>query len=212
MFGSRSRYHATGLHPEERRRSISSRPSQGPAGPPQAEGTVRGMLDRIAAGPATRGAPYAARAGPLGAPDFRVTPTRSGVSSKLPRLQQGLRVLPRQVMDVRQAPARDAPALETESRRRDARPQHIPVSSAGCYVPGGKYRSSARRIMSVGTARVAGVGHIVACAPPRDSSGMYPHTLYACTPRAPTNIYHLGGVQAFAAMAYGCSACPRSTW
>ena len=62
--------------------------------------------------------------------------------------------------------------------------------------------------MSVGTARVAGVEHIVACAPPRDASGMYPHTLYALHASGADEIYHLGGVQAFAAMAYGCVGMP----
>jgi sulfopropanediol 3-dehydrogenase len=58
--------------------------------------------------------------------------------------------------------------------------------------------------MSVGTAKVAGVDYIIACAPPRDQDGMYPYTLYALHESGADEIYHLGGVQAMASMAYGC--------
>jgi len=43
---------------------------------------------------------------------------------------------------------------------------HIPVNSIGCYVPGGRYPMVASAHMSIVTARVAGVKHIIACAPP----------------------------------------------
>src|SRR5215470_2374147 len=44
--------------------------------------------------------------------------------------------------------------------------KHIPVSSVGCYVPGGRYPMVASAHMSIVTARVAGVKRIAACAPP----------------------------------------------
>src|SRR6202045_1254928 len=44
--------------------------------------------------------------------------------------------------------------------------KHIPVNSIGCYVPGGRYPMVASAHMSIVTARVAGVKHIIACAPP----------------------------------------------
>lgn len=80
----------------------------------------------------------------------------------------------------------------------------IPVANVGCYVPGGKYPLISAAIMSIGTARAAGVRHIVACAPPRDADGIYPPQLYALTAAGADEIYVLGGVQALAAMAYGC--------
>src|SRR5512134_3567135 len=80
----------------------------------------------------------------------------------------------------------------------------IPIARVGCYVPGGKFPLVASAIMSVGTARVAGCDAIVACAPPRDANGMYPYTLYALHASGANEIYNLGGVQAMAAMAYGC--------
>ena len=43
----------------------------------------------------------------------------------------------------------------------------IPVNSAGCYVPGGRYSHIASAIMTVTTAKVAGCKHIAACSPSR---------------------------------------------
>lgn len=80
----------------------------------------------------------------------------------------------------------------------------IPVARVGCYVPGGKYPLISAAIMSIGTARAAGVGHVIACAPPRDGDGIYPPQLYALHTAGADEIYVLGGVQALAAMAYGC--------
>src|SRR5258707_12119110 len=48
----------------------------------------------------------------------------------------------------------------------------IPVAAVGSFVPGGTYPLVSAAIMSVGTARVAGVGHITACAPPRDGRSL----------------------------------------
>ena len=42
----------------------------------------------------------------------------------------------------------------------------IPMTTAGCYVPGGRYAHIASAIMSVATAKVAGVENVVACSVP----------------------------------------------
>src|SRR4028119_424387 len=44
--------------------------------------------------------------------------------------------------------------------------KHSPVNAAGCYMPGGKYPLLASAHMSVITAKVAGVGRVITCAPP----------------------------------------------
>jgi sulfopropanediol 3-dehydrogenase len=84
----------------------------------------------------------------------------------------------------------------------------IPVANVGCYIPGGKYPLISAAIMSIGTARAAGVDHVVACAPPRDADGIYAPQLYALHAAGADEIYVLGGVQALAAMAYGCLGMP----
>lgn len=79
----------------------------------------------------------------------------------------------------------------------------IPIEVVGCYIPGGKYPLISAAIMSVATARVAGVSHIVGAAPPREGKGIFPPTLYALAESGAAEIYAIGGVQAFAAMAFG---------
>ncbi len=44
--------------------------------------------------------------------------------------------------------------------------RNIPVSSAGCYTPGGRYPMVASAHMTIVTAKVAGVERIIACTPP----------------------------------------------
>ena len=78
----------------------------------------------------------------------------------------------------------------------------IPVNTAGCYVPGGRYAHVASALMSITTARVAGVAHIVACSPPQ-RDGIPPAVLYAMHLAGADTILALGGVQAVAALAFG---------
>ena len=53
----------------------------------------------------------------------------------------------------------------------------IPVETAGCYVPGGRYAHVASAIMSITTAKVAGVSNVVACSPPKSGTGVHPAIL-----------------------------------
>lgn len=78
----------------------------------------------------------------------------------------------------------------------------IPVQCAGCYVPGGRYAHAASAIMSVTTAKVAGVPTVIACSPPRDGS-IAPAVVYAMDLAGADVILELGGVQAIAAMVNG---------
>ena len=80
--------------------------------------------------------------------------------------------------------------------------KNIPVGSAGCYVPGGKYPLLASAHMSVVTAKVAGVPRVVTCAPPYQ--GKPAAAIVAAQHLAGADeIYCLGGVQAVGAMALG---------
>lgn len=81
--------------------------------------------------------------------------------------------------------------------------KQIPVSAAGCYAPGGRYSHVASAIMTVTTAKVAGVKNISACSPPRPDIGMNPGVLYALDVCGADTILNLGGVQGIAAMAFG---------
>ncbi|MGG8167817.1 histidinol dehydrogenase [Klebsiella aerogenes] len=80
--------------------------------------------------------------------------------------------------------------------------KNIPVSAAGCYVPGGKYPLLASAHMSIITAKVAGVPRIVTCAPPFNGKPA-PAIVVAQHMAGADEIYCLGGIQAVAAMAVG---------
>jgi len=79
----------------------------------------------------------------------------------------------------------------------------IPVNVAGCYVPGGRFAHAASAIMSIATARAAGVPFVVACSPPHQGKGIHPSILYAMSVCKPDVIMTLGGVQGVATLAYG---------
>jgi sulfopropanediol 3-dehydrogenase len=81
--------------------------------------------------------------------------------------------------------------------------RHIPVSAVGAYVPGGRYPMLASSFMTVCVAKVAGVEHVVACAPPQRDAGIHPAMLYAMRTSGADAVVCLGGVQALAAMAFG---------
>ena len=80
--------------------------------------------------------------------------------------------------------------------------KHIPVSAAGCYVPGGKYPLLASAHMSVITAKVAGVPRVITCAPPFQGKPA-PAIVAAQAMAGADEIYCLGGIQAVAAMGLG---------
>ena len=80
--------------------------------------------------------------------------------------------------------------------------KNLPISAAGCYVPGGKYPLLASAHMSVITAKVAGVPRVVTCAPP--FQGRPARAIVAAQALAGADeIYALGGIQAVGAMALG---------
>ena len=79
----------------------------------------------------------------------------------------------------------------------------IPVNTAGCYVPAGRYAHIASAVMSVTTAKVAGVKNIIVCSSPKPGVGVHPAIVYTADLCGADVIMNLGGVQAIAAMTYG---------
>ena len=86
----------------------------------------------------------------------------------------------------------------------------IPVRTAGCYIPGGRYSHIASAIMTVTTASVAGCKNIIACSPPRPEVGIAPAIAYAAHICGAGSILALGGVQGVAAMAFGLFDLPKA--
>jgi histidinol dehydrogenase len=70
-----------------------------------------------------------------------------------------------------------------------------PVTSVGCYIPGGRARYPSTVVMCAVPAKVAGVKRIVALSPPRTDG-----TIDIC---GVDEFYKVGGAQGIAALAYG---------
>jgi histidinol dehydrogenase len=81
--------------------------------------------------------------------------------------------------------------------------RHLPVASAGCYVPGGTARYPSSVLHTAAIARVAGVPRVVVATPPTSSGGIDRATLAACFVAGVDAAYPVGGAQAIAALAYG---------
>lgn len=80
----------------------------------------------------------------------------------------------------------------------------IPAECAGCYIPGGRFSHGASAVMSIATAKAAGVKNIVACTPSKDGVTVDPVILSAISICQPDAFMILGGAHAIAALAYGC--------
>ena len=80
----------------------------------------------------------------------------------------------------------------------------IPVNTAGCYIPGGRYAHISSATMAITPAKVAGVKTIICASPPKDKNGAHPGIVYAANLCGADVILNLGGIAAIASMAYGC--------
>lgn len=86
----------------------------------------------------------------------------------------------------------------------------IPVSAAGCYIPGGRYSHIASAVMTVTTAKVAGCESIIACSPPRPGVGIAPAIVFAAHICGADKIMAMGGVQGIASMTFGLFGMPEA--
>ena len=84
----------------------------------------------------------------------------------------------------------------------------VPISSVGCYVPGGQARYPSSAIMSTITAAEAGVKRIVVVSPPGPDGNIDPMTVYVAQ-KCGAELYKVGGAQAIGALAYGTKSIPK---
>ena len=83
-----------------------------------------------------------------------------------------------------------------------------PISSVGCYVPGGQARYPSSAIMSTITAAEAGVNRIVVVSPPGPDGKIDPMTVYVAE-KCGAELYKVGGAQAIGALAFGTKSIPK---
>jgi len=130
-----------------------------------------------------------------------------------------LRVSAKEIKEARSKISREeVTALQTMSARlSNSSPKiqisgsrkFVPIPSVGCYIPGGQARYPSSVVMSVQTARKAGVKRIVVVSPPGPDGKIDPLTIVAAKMCGATEIYKVGGAQAIGALAYGTKSIPK---
>ncbi len=83
-----------------------------------------------------------------------------------------------------------------------------PLARVGVYIPGGRAVYPSTVLMTVVTARVAGVREVIAVTPAA-RGGDHPLILAACHVAGVDRLYRIGGAQAVAALAFGTETVPR---
>ncbi len=100
-------------------------------------------------------------------------------------------------------------AYSTESGGFATRLVTRPISSVGCYIPGGRAAYASSVLMTAGVAKIAGVRRTVIFTPP-DSDGRVNESILAAASLCGVDeVYRVGGSQAIAAMAYGTQTIRR---
>jgi histidinol dehydrogenase len=120
-----------------------------------------------------------------------------------PELHAALKLAARNITEFakRQLPqewdTEPVPGVKTGQRVR-------PLAAVGCYVPSGRHPLPSSLLMTAIPAQVAGVRRIVIVSP-RPAR----ETLAAAALLGVDEVYHVGGAQAIAALAYGTPSLPR---
>lgn len=171
----------------------------------QTRETVARMLEEIEAGGEAKALEYCRTLDGWDGDPLVSDSQRRAAGAAIPeRLKLDIRFAYERVRAFAEAQKNSLQAFEVElSPGLFAGQKLIPMSAAGCYVPGGRYAHIASAIMSVATAKVAGVGNVIACSVPRQSEGIHPAILYAMDMSGADAILQIGGVQGVAALAFG---------
>ncbi len=167
--------------------------------------TVQAILDDIEAGGEAKAREYAAKFDKWEGDIVVSRDAREAAAEKVPqRLKDDIRFAHDQVRRFAEAQKDAIRDAQVELRPGlVAGHRNIPMGAAGCYVPGGRYSHVASAIMSVTTAKVAGVSQVIACSPPKPGEGVNPAILYTLDLCGADTVLALGGVQGIAAMAFG---------
>ncbi len=173
-------------------------------------GVVQAILDEVEAGGEEAVCRYAAKFDKWDGEIVVSREERAAAAKKVPgRLKDDIRFAHDNVR--RFAEAQKATLNDTEIEVVPgliAGQRQVPMHAAGCYVPGGRYSHVASAIMTVTTAKVAGVDHVAAVSPPRPGIGINPAILYTLDLCGADTVLNLGGVQGVAALAFGLFGVP----
>jgi histidinol dehydrogenase len=84
-----------------------------------------------------------------------------------------------------------------------------PITSIGCYIPGGKARYPSSIVMCAIPAKVAGVKRIVAISPPLRDGTVDPLTLIAADICGVNEFYKIGGAHGIGALTFGTNTIDK---
>lgn len=178
---------------------------------PAVAADVLSRVSEIAAAVRTRGEPalreYAERWDrlPQGAPLLRSPEELTQALESLPAAEQDLlRRAADRIAHFARAQLETTGPAQTEVPGGWAGDRLVPVRTAGCYAPGGRFPLPSSVLMTVVTARVAGVRAVWLASP--DPS---PHVMAAASVAGVDGLLAAGGAQAVAALAYGVPPAPR---
>ena len=142
----------------------------------------------------------------------RITPKSLWVSAKDRR--EASRQVPRELRAALEHAARNIRRVAEKQRPRPwslvvepgvrVGSRVVPLDTIGCYVPGGRFSLVSTLLMAAVPANVAGVRRIVVVCPRPN-----PALLMAAEIVGVSEIAHIGGAQAIAALAYGTNSVPR---
>lgn len=125
-----------------------------------------------------------------------------------PQLRKALELAAKSITDYHRLEIEHDKTFDTNGLRVTQR--SVPVSVAGCYVPGGKARYPSSVLMTAIPAKVAGVETVILCVPPGADGKVDDATLAAAYIAGVDSLYAVGGAQAIAAMAYGTESVRRA--
>uniref|UniRef100_A0A7S0J8G3 Histidinol dehydrogenase n=1 Tax=Calcidiscus leptoporus TaxID=127549 RepID=A0A7S0J8G3_9EUKA len=169
---------------------------------PQARAQAGAMIDDVKEKKEDGLLEHAWRLGDLPSGDRKYAVTRAELRAAFdaaePSLQGLLERVAARVRKFAEAQRASITTVSTDIEGGTAGQQVVPVSSAGCYAPGGRYPLPSSVIMTAVTARAAGVERVVV-ASPRPS----PVTLAAAYVAGADLLLAVGGAHAVAALAYG---------
>ncbi|QFU07751.1 Sulfopropanediol 3-dehydrogenase [Rhodobacteraceae bacterium THAF1] len=178
----------------------------------ETQAIVRGILDDIEAGGDKAAMEYAAKFDKYDGNFLLTAEEIEAAAARVPeKVKRDIEFSHQNVKRFAEAQKATVTDFETEILPGlTAGQKSIPVTAAGCYVPGGRYSHIASAIMTVTTAKVAGCKHIVACSPPRPGVGVAPAIIYAAHVCGADKILAMGGVQGVAAMTFGLFGLPKA--
>jgi len=133
--------------------------------------------------------------------------TREELEEALRNIPRGLRhAIDHAARNIRRVARRQKPkewSFEVEPGV-DVRQRVLPIESAGCYIPGGRYSLVSTLLMTVIPAQEAGVKEIIVASPKPGRA-----ILAAAARLGIGRVARIGGAQAIAALAYGTESIPR---